>query len=336
MNLQVNHFVFDSPPSSEGTGLKITAKCYTVGDSARNVAGLTLLFTHCIGSHKEQWEPTISRLFEIQEKKGVAHRLCEAWSFDWQSHGDAAVLNHEALSTQRGVSIYEWAPALTAFVQSPRMRGHRIVALGHSAGAGAIMLTTRVFPVSQIPYAAVLLIEPTIVTRELFNTHKDDRMAAMNFAVNATSVRRDKWVSRDAAFEWFGSRYPWNTWDPRVVRSLTEYGLQDTPSGVTLKCDRKQEAASYPDTEGYFESAILIRRVCHALPIHIIWGDGNDLVPEFIQESLSDESEGRVVASVSKVEGAGHMIVQEQPDRLAQTVCDVLDTIVPSPAFSKL
>lgn len=35
-------------------------------------------------------------------------------------------------------AIYEWASALTAFVRSPRMRGHRIVPLGHSAGAGAM------------------------------------------------------------------------------------------------------------------------------------------------------------------------------------------------------
>jgi hypothetical protein len=162
------------------------------------------------------------------------------------------------------------------------------------------MLTTKEFPASQLPYAAIVLVEPTIVTRELFNAHVDDRMESMKFAVSATSVRRDKWDTREVAFSWLSKRFPWNRWDPRVVRLLTvsqlcclhlicivnitsqEYGLQETASGVILKCDRNQEAASYPDVEGHFESATLLSRVCHILPVHIIWGDGNDLVSVYV------------------------------------------------------
>jgi hypothetical protein len=46
---------------------------------------------------KEQWEPVIQRLFQFQETEAEVHRIREAWSFDWQSHGDAAVLNHNVL-----------------------------------------------------------------------------------------------------------------------------------------------------------------------------------------------------------------------------------------------
>jgi hypothetical protein len=122
MILRINPFVFDSPSTaSNGSelGLKITAKCYTVGDSADNADGLTLLFTHCIGSRtstpvppgseliassdKEQWEPTISQLFQTQGLKEDGQRIREAWSFDWQNHGDAAILNQAVLSTREGV-----------------------------------------------------------------------------------------------------------------------------------------------------------------------------------------------------------------------------------------
>jgi len=50
--LQVKAFVFDSPPRNNhsGPGLKTAAKRYTTSYSAQNAEGLTVLFTHCIGS----------------------------------------------------------------------------------------------------------------------------------------------------------------------------------------------------------------------------------------------------------------------------------------------
>lgn len=216
MDIDAEYFIFDDPGAD---GLKITAKRYT-SRSRVNKKGLTLLFAHCIGSHKEQWEPVIQRLFQVQETEAEVHRIREAWSFDWQSHGDAAVLNHNLLKDRtKCVSVYEWTPALAAFIRSPRMQGHRIVPLGHSAGAAAMLLTTKEIPPST--FAAMILIEPTIVTREVFNSELEDRMSAMDFSVAATSSRRDVWPSRDEAFHYFKKRIPWRVWDERVILLLT-------------------------------------------------------------------------------------------------------------------
>jgi len=35
--------------------------------------------------------------------------------------------------------------------------------------------------IQRTAYRAIILIEPTIVTREVFNSHLEDRMAAINF-----------------------------------------------------------------------------------------------------------------------------------------------------------
>lgn len=51
-------------------------------------------------SDKEQWEPVIEKLFTLQKKMDKTHRIREAWSFDWQNHGDAAVLNRELLKVR--------------------------------------------------------------------------------------------------------------------------------------------------------------------------------------------------------------------------------------------
>jgi hypothetical protein len=62
------------------------------------------------------------------------------------------------------------------------------------------------------------------------------------------------------------------------------------PSGeVSLKCDRKQESISYPDVEPHFEGALQLGRICHTLPIHLIWGARNDFTYvsfRFLSESV--------------------------------------------------
>jgi len=112
--------IFDAP-----SHLKIVAKRYTTAISIHDVRGLTLLFMHCIGSRtcfvpqfraffdekrvldKEQWEPVTQHLFRSQSTKDESYRIREAWSFDWQNHGDAAVLNRAALKLRpEGVCGY--------------------------------------------------------------------------------------------------------------------------------------------------------------------------------------------------------------------------------------
>ena len=45
------------------------------------------------------------------------------------------------------------------------------------------------------------------------------------------------------------------------------------------------------------------------IPVHLTQRVTDSLIrPEFIQESLSDVAEGRIAASVTKIEDAGHMV----------------------------
>lgn len=150
------------------------------------------------------------------------------------------------------------------------------------------------FPASRLPLLALVLVEPVMMTRQLFSASTDDWMAAVNLLVGATSVRRDTWDSREAAFNWFKERLPWKVWDPRVIRLLSvclvttsisdvkfgyqEHGLQETMAGVILKCSKEQEAVSYRDAKPQFDATVLLSRVSRAIPVHVIWGTTNDLV----------------------------------------------------------
>jgi hypothetical protein len=73
-------------------------------------SALTLIDGRPLGvTDKEQWEPVIEYLFEAQAAQDAPHRIREAWAFDWQNHGDAAVLNRAALK-DRPEGVCEYFP----------------------------------------------------------------------------------------------------------------------------------------------------------------------------------------------------------------------------------
>ncbi|KAJ7050359.1 Alpha/beta hydrolase family-domain-containing protein [Mycena amicta] len=326
--LQITASVFECPQNvrdNPGRRLKMSVKRYALRESLPSSSGsslgLTLLFAHCIGSHKEQWEPTLERIFALHAQDGL---VAEAYAFDWQMHGDSAVLNRELLGTSAsriyGVSATEWAEAIGALVGS-WMQGKRIVAIGHSAGAGTMILSTKHLP-SSTAYTALIAIEPTVIPAELFYRQLDERLSTMEFVVSATLTRRETWPSTEAAFAWMRKRAPWSEWDERVLRRLVDYGLETLPDskGVRIKGDRKQEALSYSEPQPHFEAATLLASRPIAGKVHFIWADAQDhpLVPYFVQDALVVGA-----ASVQKIVG-GHLLVQESPDELATAICAIL------------
>ncbi|KAJ6554844.1 Alpha/beta hydrolase family-domain-containing protein [Mycena capillaripes] len=332
MCIEIASVVFTCPQdeqSAPGNFLKMTAKQYTSPHYSADPRGLTLIFAHGVGGYKEQWEPLINEIFRLQHTKAPHHRIHEAWSLDRQNHGDAALLNREELSTSRpgGVSSYEWADAIAAFAQSPLMRGKRLVAVSHSAGALAMQVyrSTRAMDLSAIPYSACVLIEPTLVSPQDFRGRIEK--IVMGFSA-ATKTRRDKWPSREVAHQWMKMKYPWRAWDPRILQALVDHGLTETLDGeVTPKCDKHQESTCYPDTFAHFDSMKQVTRIWRTVPLHIIWGTrGDELVHESARGSVSDPSQGRGAASITRMQG-GHMLLQESPDLLAFTMSQVLDKI---------
>ncbi|KAK6980649.1 CN hydrolase domain-containing protein [Favolaschia claudopus] len=280
MVLDAFPFVFDCPRSAlspAGSGvLKMTANRYTTFKSAAaNTQGLTFVFLHGIGAHKEQWEPLISELFSLQQNKPPHLQVREAWSLDRQNHGNAAVLNADELAVRdrgqfQAVSAAEWGEGIAAFLNSEHMRGNRIVVVGHSAGSAAGVIATKHLDLS------VVCIE---------------------------------------AHRWLKSRFPWNRWDERVLRLLVSHGLTLTPCNinVTLKCPKHQESVSFPDTFSQFSAIEQFQKICRLIPLHVVWGTKDHLLPEIVQGSISDESQGRVAGSVTKMVGCGHMMFQERP-----------------------
>ncbi|KAJ7291789.1 Alpha/beta hydrolase fold-1 [Mycena rebaudengoi] len=319
--VHIESVVFTIPSTSEKPSLKLTAMCYTPARS--DTAGLTLLCAHGAGTHKEQWEPTLDRIFSKIQSPDSHMQVREAWSVDWQSHGMGAIVNEAELKNRPGVSVVEWADAIAAFVRSPHLRGHRIVAIGHSAGSSAVVLSTQnLGPL----FVGMILVEPVMCSRDFYRDNGEERRSALDTAIMIVNARRTTWPSREDAFSYMRKNFIWKGWDQRVLRTYTEHGMKKGPGKdeVILATSNKQEISAYVDVSPHLDAVDQCRRMVSFVPVHCIYGERNDLVPVESQESIFGPSQDIRPSSVQRVRRAGHMVLQENPDGLADAISVIL------------
>jgi hypothetical protein len=135
-------------------------------------------------------------------------------------------------------AIAEWAAAIASFVKSPFLRDHRLVGLGHSAGSSAMSVTlfpahfaepdlnirvlaTRAFPMRNQPFVAVFLLEPSMLTRELWMSHLVERETLMRRSTRATLRRPDMFDTWEEASNYYRKRKPWAGWNHEVFDIFT-------------------------------------------------------------------------------------------------------------------
>ena len=102
-----------------GYPFHITAKRYCTQRPPKLGAGdadsLTLIVLHGTGFHKETWEPTLERVFDLAYD-GSTGNIREAWAIDCPNHGASAVLNESILRQPafRHSCMYFWRRSLKA------------------------------------------------------------------------------------------------------------------------------------------------------------------------------------------------------------------------------
>ncbi|KAI0357837.1 hypothetical protein OH77DRAFT_1370376, partial [Trametes cingulata] len=359
--MESKSYVFDPRPAFP---LLITARRYWSSDCPQDDPdALTLVFAHATGFHKEHWEPALAHLFalarESREGKGAKEgkgrvRIRDAWAIDAPNHGEAAILNERELlwgyepvfpweEYARAVHLFLAGLGCGVDVDSPK---RRIVGVGHSMGASAIILSQTYQP--PLPYVGTVLVEPMLLPPSLPSPSSPSsssptsdktsspqpqapKLAPRNVLLEGAERRRDAWPSRAAARAQFESRLPWKAWDPRVLEVYVRIGLREVPGAsgegaVTLTCTKAQEAACYRDALGRTKAYRFLAHVCAAMPVHFIWGalqDNPILIEEVKQAVMSDGTKGQH-RSDQRVEGAGHMLPQMQPERLARALWEAL------------
>ncbi|KAG9313725.1 Alpha/beta hydrolase family-domain-containing protein [Chiua virens] len=288
---------------------------------------ITPVFAHANGFHKEHWEPVIRRLFEHQRVGGCSFQIQDMWAVDAPNHGDAGVMNEEVLAWGYSTFLWEdYARSVHAFLAGLGtgvdidFSKRNLVAVGHSMGAVAVMLSTTFFPL--IKFSSMHLIEPVLLGSyaEGFGSH----------LIDSAANRRDVWESADDAYKVMKRRSTWQKWDDRTLRIYVEDGLRSLPTvdypdqkgGVTLKCTRKQEAACFRD---FRSPSIAYRHLPYVMkktPVHITYGEIADFLPAEWHDDVLYNASGGVAnfASVNSIPGAGHLMVQTHPDAVADVI----------------
>ncbi|CAA7268726.1 unnamed protein product [Cyclocybe aegerita] len=335
-SLRVEEFVLTT--NTHGVDLKAPMKKYTRNTGSAtgsNGTGAILLLGHGAGFSKETWEPTIEDLFKLDAGAKGGYIIREAWALDCQNHGDGCILNEGILCIDQSlVNIWDYGNAFATLVKSGLLGAfardrNPIILCGHSAGAVGVTLATEFFnPPSRLPFSRIVLIEPAM-TSKAFDDKESD---IYQFVKSTTPTRKDIWKSADAAAAWLKARLPWAAWDERVFDVYVKHGLRALPtayypdkmSGVTLTTHRLAENIAFEGKQYASNALNRLNQICVHIPVHLIFGGKNDLFEREAQDSLIDPKESRVFASVTRIEGVGHLVVQEAPTQLATAVFNAL------------
>ncbi|KAJ6511412.1 alpha/beta-hydrolase [Mycena vitilis] len=330
---------FVVPGAPEDDHLVICAKRYSPAQLPEGKRCVALMFTPNVGTHRETWQTAIEKLFDIQQARVTDITISEAWALEYPNHGRAAIINeHALLKRPQGTGAYVFARAVGRFMSSGLIKADALIPVGYSASTCVMILTTCGMDLHNLPYPMMILVEPPMMTREVLAkasklTGPNSPHAQMEMVIAAVGSKRDTWPTREDARQWMARRPPWKYWKPEVLNHFAEFALRDLPtatypeaqSGVTLCCTRQQEVTGYTYYQDAIDGVDRLTELCARLPIHCIFGEKNDLIASETQKALIDPASGRKFASITRIPGAGHLVVQEQPCKLAEHIFAILN-----------
>ncbi|KAM5540921.1 hypothetical protein V8D89_005565 [Ganoderma adspersum] len=307
-------------PDSE---LSVSANRYISAESGPSDTGVTLVFAHCSSAHKEQWEPTIARLFDLSAASNTLSpqwHIRAAWSLDAQSHGDSAVINWHALAERQALTIQEYASMLNFFLTSEFV-------VGHSASTSAWTIACAEASIPRL--RALIFVEPVMVVPPI--SDRDPRITAGDTNVAGVLARSEGWESYASLRSMLKKRYPWKIWDERVLEIHLKHGFVEVAGsvakqgGITPKCLKTQEVGFYY-ADDHVLAGKLVAKLCSRYPVHSVFGERPEMVSLESRKLICDVNEGRVMASLSVVPRCGHLAVQENPDGVAGAIFKIISS----------
>ncbi len=181
--------------------------------------GPLLLFCHATGFHGHTLAPLASYLTDSY--RCVAH--------DLRGHGSTLLPEGAGITWP---DVVEDLLAVTSALAKANPDAGPLRAVGHSLGGGTIALAEDRRPGT---FASAWAFEPVLIP-----TMESPGASGM---AEAAARRRAVFDSRDAAFERYASRPPFDSVRPDVLRAYVDHGFRDLDDGtVTLSCAPATEA----------------------------------------------------------------------------------------------
>ncbi|KAJ1722197.1 hypothetical protein LPJ53_003371 [Coemansia erecta] len=293
-------------------GQKIVANVYS-SPSTKTTNGtkrLTVLLAHANGFHKEMWEPTLKRLFSHQNSEwSIEHAI----ALDGYNHGDSAIENRETISDESYAPWFMHARDILSVVRQLELGGaEKIVGIGHSWGAASLLLSEIMSPLT---FSSLIITDPVLFSKVTWNKE----------FVAMTLKRRWQWKDVDEAKAYFEPHPFFRVWDSRALDLHIRYGLEHTSEGLALKCRPNSEAAVFAGAAyaSPFATNNLWRVQC---PTAFLTGETSQQSP---REHIARITAGMRDCRHVVMEGVGHLLVQEDPDRTGDQYARLLDQLVP-------
>lgn len=96
------------PPALDAYSLYITAKRYWMAEFEAHTEdpdAITLILLHSTSFHKETWEPTLERVFELAVRDPGKVKIRDAWAMDCPNHGKRCASIYGAYDCERNVDL---------------------------------------------------------------------------------------------------------------------------------------------------------------------------------------------------------------------------------------
>ncbi|KXN86692.1 hypothetical protein AN958_09749 [Leucoagaricus sp. SymC.cos] len=178
--MQVTPFHLHERPPRDLGELTLTFKRYQpTGSLQTGKQQVALVFTHCVNTHKETWEPVIQHLFALQTEASTPVQIVEVWSMDSPNHGEGGVVNHQPLLKRtQGITGFDWARGVDVLYRSGLIEPPKVIGIGHSAGGCIMILVASLYSLMEIPYCSLILVEPPMFKESKSNatTGRSEKM----------------------------------------------------------------------------------------------------------------------------------------------------------------
>ncbi len=207
------------------------------------------------------------------------------------------------------------ADDLIAFLEQQNMEG--VIGIGHSLGAVATMFAALKRPSL---FTHLILIEPVFLPIQFLQLAIDNpELARLTPLVQGAMRRRNRWPTRQAAFDHFRPKTVFGRWSDEVMWDYVNNALvaANDGEGFTLRFSREWEAQFY------------------ATPPLTVWQD----IPRLQHPTLGIRAaetdtifpdawemwqELQPKATFRQIEKAGHLLPMERPLLLADTILEYL------------
>jgi pimeloyl-ACP methyl ester carboxylesterase len=178
-----------------------------------------LLLAHATGFHGYVWQPLADHLTRFR-----------AYAPDLRGHGDSNPPDHG------GFAWEGFADDVLAVVDALDLAG--VAAVGHSKGGAALLLAEQRRPGT---FRALYVYEPVVFPPAFASVSSEPNPLA-----EGALRRRAVFASRQAAYDNFASKPPFDVLDPDALRAYVDHGFDDLPDGsVRLKCEPENESQVY-------------------------------------------------------------------------------------------